>query len=83
MKYYKRIDGDYIMMVGTGIGGTEITESEYNEILTTIRNKPLHPDGKDYILKDDLTLEEIVVEPVADTDISDDEALQIIMGGAE
>ena len=83
MKYYKRIDDNYITMIGTDIGGTEVTESEYNEIMTVIRNKPVPLEGKDYILKDDLTWEEITVEPAPDPDISDDEALQIIMGGAE
>lgn len=57
MKYYKYISDGYILGVGTGSGGTEITEEEYNAILTTIRNRPTPPEGKGLRLKADLTWE--------------------------
>lgn len=83
MKYYKYTNGGYILSVGTG-GGTEITEAEYNEILSVIYNKPKATETTDYRLREDLTWEEYEVEPPSpDPDIPDDEALQIIMGGAE
>ena len=83
MKYYKVIANGYINMVGTGAGGTEITESEYNEIMTAIQNKPEATETTDYQLKTDLTWEAYEVEPVTDPEIDDTEALNIILGGAE
>lgn len=67
MRYYKTVDIDFIVSVGTGSGGEEITEQEYAEILATIRNKPTAREGFDYRLKTDLTWEEYertVPEPV-------------------
>ena len=84
MRYYKTIDSGYIISIGTGSGGEEITEQEYAEILATIRNKPTAREGFDYRLKTDLTWGEYAMPPVpdpADEDISADEALDIILGG--
>ena len=53
MRYYKVVSDGYIVSVGTGNGGTEITEEEYTFILSAIQNRP---DG-DYALKEDLTWE--------------------------
>lgn len=39
MRYYKSFDGNRLMAVGVGCGGTEITEEEYNALLTMIREK--------------------------------------------
>ena len=83
MRYYKVITNGYINMVGTGAGGTEITESEYTEIMTAIQNKPTATETTDYQLKDDLTWEPFEVEPVEVDDIDEAEALDIILGGAE
>lgn len=83
MRYYKVINNGYINMVGTGVGGTAITEPEYNEIMTAIQNKPEATETTDYLLKADLTWEPFEIEPVADPDIDDYEALNIILGGAE
>lgn len=38
-RYYKQTDGMDILAIGTGFGGTEITESEYNALLSEIREK--------------------------------------------
>ena len=35
-RYYKQTDGMYILAIGTGPGGTEITEAEYNTLLAEI-----------------------------------------------
>lgn len=84
MRYYKNINGNYINAVGTGGGGTEITESEYNDILAVIRNKPSRTDTTDYHLKTDLTWEEFEREQEQPSDeIDAEEALSILTGGAE
>lgn len=83
MRFYKQTADGYITAIGTGAGGTEITESEYNEIMTVIHNKPEATDTTDYLLKTDLTWEAYEVEPVTDPDIDETEALDIILGGAE
>lgn len=85
MKYFKRASDDYITAIGTGPGGTEITETEYNEILTIIRNRP-QAEGKGYRLKTDLTWEEYDLppapEPSDEDEITNEEALEILLGGA-
>ena len=85
MRYNKQISNNYILAIGTGYGGTEITEAEYNEIMAIIQNRPI-AEGKGYRLKADLTWEEYdlppVSEPSDDDEISTDEALNILLGGA-
>ena len=39
MRYYKKISDGIIIAIGTGPGGTDITESEYNALLAEIREK--------------------------------------------
>ena len=39
MRYYKLIENDTLIAIGTGYGGTEITEAEYNTLLSEIREK--------------------------------------------
>ena len=70
MRYFKRISGGYLLAVGTGSGGTEITEAEYNQILAVIRAKPASTGNTDYRLKVDLTWEPYTIEyvPAADFD---------------
>ena len=63
MRYYKIVENGYISSIGTGGGGTEITETEYNEILSAIRNKPPRDGSIDYRLKADLTWEQYEREP--------------------
>lgn len=86
MRYYKLTESGYLLSIGTGPGGTEITESEYNNILSVIRSRPTPPAGYDYRLKADLTWEQYELPPEpepSDTDeITDDEAMAIILGGA-
>ena len=70
MRYFKQISDGYILAVGTGAGGTEITETEYNQILAVIRAKPAASGTTDYRLKEDLTWEPYTIEyvPAADFD---------------
>ena len=85
MKYNKQVSNTYLAAIGTGPGGVEITEDEYNAIMDVIRNRPA-AEGKGYRLKADLTWEEYdlppVPEPSDDDEISTDEALNILLGGA-
>lgn len=95
MRYYKQISGDYIFAIGTGTGGTEITESEYNALLIEIREKAALVDG---LYSGEITLSDVpeewrkeiqrrandriaADEEAAQQDISADEALNIILGG--
>lgn len=79
MRYYKQISDDYILSIGTGIGGIEITESEYNEIMEVIRNRP-SAEGKGYRLRTDLTWEEydLPPEPPVKDEITLDDALAML-----
>lgn len=85
MRYYKLIENGYIIAIGTGGGGTEVTEAEYNEIMSVIQNKPPRTETIDYHLKQDLTWEEYERQEIPETDepIDPQEALDILMGGSD
>ena len=68
MRYFKQISDGCILAVGTGAGGVEITETEYNQILAVIRAKPAAAGHTDYRLKTDLTWEPYTIEYVPATD---------------
>jgi hypothetical protein len=40
MRYYKKTDGDKLLLIGMGEGGEEITKDEYDVLLEEIRNTP-------------------------------------------
>lgn len=96
MKYYKIENGNNIVAIGTGYGGTEITEAEYNAILSEIRDKAALVDKlySGEITIDDVPVdwqdeiqrrvnERIAAEGLAEEqDISAEEALDILLGGA-
>lgn len=83
MRYNKQTSNNYIIAIGTGAGGTEITKAEYDEIMEIIQNRP-SAEGKGYRLKTDLTWEEYDLppkpEPSDEDELSDAEALNVIMG---
>lgn len=97
MRYYVKYNhyGELIA-IGTGPGGTEITESEYNTLLSEIREKAALVDKlySGEIIIDDVPTdwqeeiqrrvdERIAAEgEAAEQDISAEEALDIILGGA-
>ena len=72
--FYKYINDNFIIGVGTGSGGEEITEQEYNAILDKINNRPEAPEGYSYRLttamewelcevpKTEPTIEEEIIE---------------------
>lgn len=75
MRYFKTIDSGFVIFIGTGNGGTEITEQEYSEILATISNKPTAREGYDYRLKTDMTWEEYELPPIEPEPLTEGEAL--------
>ena len=96
-RYYCQYnDTGALLAIGTGPGGTEITEAEYNTLLSEIREKADLVDklysGK--ITTDDVPTdwreeiqrrveERIAAEEAAEEqDISAEEALDILLGGA-
>lgn len=86
MRYFKIIKNGSLIAIGTGPGGTEITETEYNDIMAIIKSCPA-AEGKGYRLKTDLTWEAYDLppepEPSDEDELSDAEALNILLGGAQ
>ena len=90
MRYSKIVIDGYIVGLGaqeccSKIDG-DITEAEYNSIMAVIQNRP-QADGKGYRLKTALTWEEYDLppepEPSDEDELSDAEALNILLGGAQ
>lgn len=79
--YYKKIVDGYITCIGTGAGQTEITQEEYENILTVIQSRPTPEAGFDYRLREDLTWEQVELLIDDDPELSEEEAMDIIMGG--
>lgn len=76
MRYYKSINDEYLIAVGIGAGGEEINETEYNQLLGIIANRPTAQEGYDYKLHADTLEWELVEMPVVpvedeDADITD------------
>lgn len=81
-KYFKNIEGDYLVSISTGTGSEEITQEEYENILAIIRSCPTPDKGNVYKLRADMTWELCEAPPAdEDPDIPADEALNIILGG--
>lgn len=96
MRYYARYtDSGTLIAIGTGPGGTEITETEYTRLLAEIREKAALVDR---LYSGEITIadvpeawreeiqrrvdERIAAEGAAEEqDISAEEALDIILGG--
>ncbi len=97
MRYYARYnDFGNLIAIGTGPGGAEITEAEYNRLLSEIREKAAMVDK---LYSGEITIsdvpeawqeeiqrrvdERIAAEGAAgEQDIPAEEALDIILGGA-
>lgn len=82
MSFFKVTHDGYILGIGVGGGGTQISEAEYNEILSVIDARPTPQEGYDYRLKTDLTWELFELPPEPD-ELDEAEAFDIIFGGAE
>ena len=97
MRYYAQYnDSGALLAIGTGSGGTEITEAEYNALLSEIREKSAMVDK---LYGGEITIDEVpadwqeeiqrrVDERIAaegsaeEQDIPAEEALNILLGGA-
>ena len=98
MRYYAQYnDSGKLIAIGTGPGGVEITEAEYNWLLMQIREKAAFVDS---LYNGEITIEDVpeewqeeiqrrVDERIAqqgaadEQDISAEEALDIILGGED
>ena len=56
MRYYARYNENRLIAIGTGYGGTEITESEYNALLAEIREKAAMVDK---LYSGEITIEDV------------------------
>lgn len=97
MRYYAQYnENDTIVAIGTGYGGTEITEAEYNALLAEIREKAALMDK---LYSGEITIDAVPVDwqeeiqrrvderiaaegSAEEQDISAEEALDILLGGA-
>ena len=97
MRYYAQYnDSGKLIAIGTGNGGTEITEAEYNALLSEIHEKA---DLVNRLYSGEITIDEVpsdwqeevqrrVDERIAaeasaeEQDISAEEVLEILLGGA-
>ena len=97
VRYYAQYnDSGKLIAIGTGSGGTEITEAEYNALLSEIREKTAFVDK---LYSGEITIDEVpadwqeeiqrrVDERIAaegtaeEQDIPAEEALNILLGGA-
>ena len=97
MRYYAQYnDSGKLVAIGTGYGGTEITEAEYNTLLSEIRKKA---DLVDKLYIGEITIDAVPVDwqeevqrrvderiategTAEEQDISAEEALNILLGGA-
>ena len=96
MRYYKQTANNCIIAIGTGAGGTEITEAEYNALLSEIREKS---DLVDKLYSGGITIEDVPTEwqeeiqrrvderiaadgAAEEQEIPAEEALEILLGGA-
>lgn len=60
MRYYAQYnENNTLLAIGTGHGGTEITEEEYNRLLTEIREKAALVDS---LYNGEITIEEVPAE---------------------
>ena len=97
MRYYALYSDNKLLAIGTGYGGTEITESEYNVLLAEIREKA---DLVNKLYNGEITIDAVPVDwqeeiqrrvderiaangTAEERDIPTEEALDILLGGAQ
>lgn len=77
--YFKVRSNGYILGLGIGSLGEQITEEEFNELTEIFHNVPVR-EGYHYNLREDLTWEEEEDIPEPIDEISPEEALGILLG---
>lgn len=77
--FVKQIENGYVMSIGVGSDGAEITQDEYDEIMRIIADRPTAPDGYCYRLRAD-TLEYELCELPAPTDEADTQDYENALG---
>ena len=85
---YKCVQDGFILGIGESEmlepNEFEITEEEYMQIFAVIKNKPyIDTDTKKYYLTETFEWVEVEEPPIPEPELSDFEALSIILGGAE
>ena len=98
MRHYAQYNSDGVLIaIGTGPGGIEITEEEYNALLTEIRTKATFVDS---LYNGTITLEDVPADwqeeiqrrvderiqregEMENQDLSAEETLAILLGGAD
>ena len=96
MRYYKhQNETGKLVIIGTGLGGTEITEAEYNALLAEIREKAALVEQ---LYNGEITIDDVPTEwqeeiqrrvneriaaegAAEEQDLSAEEVLNIILGG--
>ena len=96
MRYYAQYnDFGKLIAIGTGLGGTEITEAEYNALLSEIREKAALVEQ---LYNGEITIDDVPTEwqeeiqrrvneriaaegAAEEQDLSAEEVLNIILGG--
>lgn len=82
MRYYKMIEENTIVGIGSGMGGEEITQEEYRDILQIILSRPAAPTGYALVLTAALQWDSRPLPPEEDDEeLTDAQALEIITGG--
>lgn len=78
------IENGYILAIGEGFPGVQITDEEVSAIMNAIKIKPPATEDADFRLREDLIWEEFPIDPPdPDPEINESELLDILMGGAE
>ena len=78
MRYYKTIIDGYIKTVGDGNIGEEITQTEYDNIISIITARPTPPEGKGLRLKSNLTWEEYDLPDPESEEVTSDEIVKAL-----
>lgn len=73
----------YIISIGTGQVGKEISEEYFNEVLSVIKQKPARTATTDFRLKEDLVWEEYEHDPDPEPEPTAEEVVDILLGVSE
>lgn len=83
-RYYKTIDGRYLVGIGRNCGSAEISVEEYQTLSNLVAEKPAAPSGYTYMLvADTLEWELVELPPESEPELTAEEALDILLGGVD